>query len=144
MNMKKFTVLMLSASLIIGAVLAFGCAVEEIETSTQRIEDVTAQEAFTLIQDNQNNPDFVIIDVRTPEEYAKGHIENAVNIDYSSENFQDEIDKLDRSKTYLIHCQSGRRSAGALNIMKELNFTTIYHIYGGMLEWTSEELPTVE
>jgi len=141
MNRKMFAALGLLVTLIAGAILTVGCAAE---APTQVTENVTAQEAFTLIQDNQGNPDFVLIDVRTPEEFAEGHIEEAINIDFRSENFRDEINKLDKDKTYLIYCRSGRRSADALDMMKELNFTRIYHMNGGILEWTEEELPEVE
>ena len=146
-SLKNLMVLVLSVLLVIGAALTGGCAVVEtapMETPTQLIEDVTAQKAFTLIQDNLNNPDFVIIDVRTPEEFAEGHVENAININFRDENFRDEINKLDKNKTYLIYCRSGRRSADALSIMEELNFMKIYHMSGGILEWTEEELPTVK
>jgi 3-mercaptopyruvate sulfurtransferase SseA len=61
--------------------------------------------------ENQNDPDFVIIDCRTPEEYAGGHIEDSVNIDYRSDAFGDELEKLDRDRTYLIYCRSGGAAA---------------------------------
>ncbi len=141
MNTKRFIALAFSVLLIIATMLTVGCVAEEIRTPTQIIEDVTAQEAFALIQNNQNNPVFVIIDVQTPEEFAEGHVANAINIDFRSESFRDEIDNLDKNKTYLIYCRSGRRSADALSIMKELNFTKIYHMSGGILEWTAEGLP---
>ena len=140
-------VLVLSVSLVIGVVLTGGCAkiaTPEQEIPTQIIEDITPQAAFTLIQNNRDNPDFVLLDVRTPEEFAEGHIEKAVNIDFRSETFQDEVDNLDKNKAYLIYCRSGRRSADALNIMRELNFMKIYHMASGMIEWTAEELPTVK
>ena len=138
MNRKGLIVSVLSVLLITGVILTVSCAAE---APIQITENVTAQEAFTLTQNNQNNLDFVIVDVRTPEEFAEGHVENAINIDFRSENFRDEIDKLDKHKTYLIYCRSGRRSADAINIMEELNFTRIYHMNGGILEWTEEELP---
>ena len=141
MNMKMLTMLGLSLSLIIGVILMAGCTAE---APALIIEDVTAQEASTLIQDNLDNPNFVIVDVRTPEEYDEGHVEKAINIDFRSENFRNEIDKLKKDKTYLIYCRSGRRSADALNIMKELDFTRIYHMNGGILEWLDEALPTVK
>ena len=143
-SIRELAVLALSISLAIGALLTVGCAGGEIEVPTQTIEDVTAQEAFTLIQNNQNNPDFVILDVRTPEEFTDGHIENAINIDFYSETFQDELNDLDKSKTYLIYCRSGRRSADALDIMRELNFREIYHMTGGIIEWEAEGLPTTK
>ncbi len=100
MSLKNLTMLALSILLVIGVVVGGGCAPSAIETSEQEtptriIEDITPQEAFTLIQNNQNNPDFVIIDVRTPQELAEGHIENVINIVYYSETFRDEINNLD-------------------------------------------------
>jgi len=114
------------------------------ETPTQIIEDITPQEAFTLIQENQDNPDFVIIDVRTPEEFAEEHIENAINLDYRSETFQDELNILDKNKTYLIYCRSGGRSGNALAIMAELDFWEVYNMSGGINQWKAEELPILE
>ena len=150
MGLKNFIVLTLSVSLIIGVNLIVGlvgCIRGETatpETSTQIIEDITPQEAFTLIQNNQNNPDFVTIDVRTREEFTGGHIENATNIDFYSETFRGMLNNLDKNKTYLIYCRSGARSGSTLDIMDELNFDEVYNILGGMLQWQSEELPTVK
>ncbi len=147
MSLKNLSVLVLSVSLVIGVVLTGGCAeiaTPEQETPAQIIEDITPQAAFTLIQNNRDNPDFVIIDVRTPQEFAEGYIENAVSIDFYAKTFRDELDSLDKSKTYLVYCRSGRRSANALNIMAELNFREAYNVLGGMIEWTAEGLPTVK
>ena len=136
--------LMLSVSLVLGATLTVGCASGETatqQTPTRIIDSITPQDAFTLIQTNQNNPDFVIIDVRTPEEFADGYIENAIMIDYYTETFQNELDKLDKNKTYLIYCRSGGRSGNVLDIMEELNFKKVRDISGGILTWNSEGLP---
>ena len=146
--MKKL-LLALSLSLVIGIALMAGCAGSETitpgqETPTQILEDITSQEAFTLLQNNQDNPNFVVLDVRTPEEFGDGHIENAINIDYYSDTFRDELDNLDKSKTYLVYCRSGGRSANAMSIMAELNFKEAYNMLGGMIEWKAEELPTVK
>ncbi len=140
MSLKNFMVLALSVSLAIGVALAGGCVRDETAT----IEDITPQEAFTLIQNNQNNPDFVIIDVRTPAEFAEEHIKNATNIDFYSEAFRDMLNNLDKNKTYLIYCRSGGRSGSALNIMAELNFEEVYNILGGINQWKTEELPTTK
>jgi len=140
MSLKNFMVLALSVSLVIGVALTGGCVRDE----TAVIEDITPQEAFTLIQNNQNNPDFVILDVRTPEEFAEEHIENAINLDFRSENFQDELNILDKDKTYLIYCRSGGRSGSALDMMAELNFREVYNMLGGINQWRAEGLPTVK
>ena len=149
MSLRDLMMLVLSVSLVTGVVLTGGCignetVTPEQETPTQIIEDITPQEAFTLIQNNQNNPEFVIIDVRTPEEFAEEHIENTINLDYYSETFRDELNNLDKNKTYLIYCRSGRRSGNALNIMAEPNFREAYNILGGIIEWNAEGLPTVK
>jgi len=131
--------------LVAGAVLTGACASNEtVETPTQIIEDIAPQKAFALIQENRNNPDFIILDVRTPEEFAEGHIEKAINIDFYFETFRDELEKLDRNKTYLIYCRSGARSGNALDIMDELNFREVYNILGGIRDWEAEGLPTVK
>jgi rhodanese-related sulfurtransferase len=140
MSLRNLMMLVLSVSLVTGVVLTVGCVRERAAI----IEDITPQEAFTLIQNNQNNPDFVIIDVRTLEEFAEGYIENAINIDFRSEAFQDTLNDLDKDKKYLIYCRSGGRSGNALNIMAELNFREVYNISGGIIAWNAEGLPTTK
>jgi len=147
MSLKNFMVSALSALLVIGVALTGGCVRGETvtqETPTQIIENITPQEAFTLIQNNQNNPDFVIIDVRTLEEFAEEHIENATNIDFYSEIFRDELNKLDKNKKYLIYCRSGNRSGKTVPIMVELNFREVYNMLGGIIQWEAEGLPTTK
>lgn len=139
--------LALSVLLVTGAVLTGGCAGNQTappETAARIIENVSPQEALNLIQENQNNPDFVILDVRTAEEVADGHIENAINIDFYSETFRDEVNRLDKNRTYLIYCRSGGRSGNALDIMAELNFREVYNISDGIIAWEAAGLPTVK
>ena len=76
-----------------------------------------------------------IIDVRTEKEYSEGHIPDAQNIDVQKEDFSAQIQSLDKSKTYLLYCRSGKRSAKALNILKEAGFQKVYHLKGGFIEW---------
>lgn len=145
----KALVIMLSVSLVTGAVLMGGCVGKEIEAPPQEppaqiIEDITPQEAFALIQENQDNTDFAIIDVRTPEEFASGHIEGALNIDFRSETFRDELNVLDKNKTYLIYCRSGGRNTSALAIIGELNLREVYNMSGGIYQWVAEGLPTIQ
>lgn len=65
------------------------------------------------------------IDVRTPEEFAEGHVDNALNVDWYAPTFDAQISKLDKAKTYVIYCRSGNRSAQAVAHMKELGFTSL-------------------
>ena len=147
MNPKNLMISVFLGALIIVILLTSACIQTEIniekpETQIQIIENITPEEVNTLIQENKDNPNFVILDVRTPEEYLSGHIENAVNLDYYSDTFRNDLDKLDKNKTYIIYCRSGGRSGNALNIMKELDFREVYNVLGGITKWKSEGLPT--
>jgi len=115
-----------------------------VKGQSQVIENVTPEKAHDLIQDNKENDGFVILDLRTPDEYAVGHIEDATNLDYYSDTFRDELENLEKSKTYLIHCQSGRRSTAVLETMKNLGFKKVYNIAGGISGWQADGLSTVK
>ena len=150
MRLKTLMAGWLAASVIVGVAFTGGCAATEAEAPvpppppTQIIENIAPQEALALIQANQRNPNFTIIDVRTQEEFDLEHIENAVNLNYSPQTFRDDIDKLDKSQTYLIYCSDGGRSRIALSIMKELGFSEVYRISGGIDQWLAAELPTIQ
>ena len=111
---------------------------------SENLKAVTPKEAFELIQRNKSNPNFVILDIRTPEEYAEGHIEGAVNMDYYHPGFQVELNKLDKTKMYLIYCRTGSRSGQAFEFMKEQRFTEVYHMEDGIVSWRRENLPVVK
>jgi rhodanese-related sulfurtransferase len=97
-----------------------------------------------LIQKNKGNSHFVIVDVRTPEEFRDGHIENAVNVDFRSGNFATEIDRLDKNKTYLVYCRTGNRSYDAVALMGPLGFRSIVRLAGDITSWKSAGLPVVK
>lgn len=100
--------------------------------------------AYETILRNTMNPDFILIDIRTPEEFLSGHIEGAVNINYHDNDFIEQLDKLDKDKIYLIYCRTGRRSSDAINIMKRLKFQEAYRILGDIVRWRAEGLPVVK
>jgi len=149
MNPKNLMISLFLGALIIGVLLASGCIQTETnttksETQIQIIKNITPEGAYILIKENKDNPNFTILDVRTPEEFLGEYMENAVNLDYYSDTFRNDLDKLDKNKTYLIYCRSGRRSENALNIMKELDFREVYNMLGGIIKWKSEGLPTTK
>ena len=80
-------------------------------------------------------PGTTIIDVRTPQEFAEGHLPGAVNIDVSSPDFTAQVSGLDPSAPYAVYCRSGNRSAAALAEMGSLGFTGAYHLGGGIGAW---------
>jgi thioredoxin len=85
-------------------------------------------------------PNAQILDVRTPDEYATGHIENSDNVDWLAESFVLKTDKYDKTKPVFVYCKSGGRSAKASEKLAELGFTTVYNLDGGMLKWESAGL----
>lgn len=142
---RTIPVLWLLAMLIISSSCSTGIVSSPMITGTpaQSIKDITVTQTYELIQSNRGNKDFIIIDIRTPEEFSTGHIENAVLIDYYASNFETEIGKLDRNKKYLIYCRTARRSAAARDIMKEMGFTDLFHMEGGITDWISKNYPVV-
>ena len=82
--------------------------------------------------------DVQLIDVRSPEEYNSGHIDDAVNIDINQVDFKEKIQGFDKNKPVYIYCHSGGRSNKASKIMEELGFKTIYDFSGGWKAWSSQ------
>lgn len=80
----------------------------------------------------------VVLDVRTPEEYKEGHLPNAVLLDFNGGVFDAEFEKMDRMKTYLVYCKSGRRSDKAASKMKASGFESVIQLKGGIQAWTGE------
>ena len=83
----------------------------------------------------------VLIDVRTPEEFAEVHLANAVNINFNGSDFKQKIGALDKSKTTFVYCLSGGRSNSAMNEMSEMGFREVYNLQGGILQWKANNLP---
>jgi rhodanese-related sulfurtransferase len=91
----------------------------------------------------QEDSNAVILDVRTHDEYSRGIIPGAKNIDiYKGQGFIEEVDKLDKSKNYYVYCAAGARSGQACNIMNQLGFENAYNLTGGISQWRGPvELP---
>lgn len=104
-------------------------------------KNIPAQQAYELIKRNKNNSNFIILDVRTLDEFKKGHLKNSLLIDFYSKNFKEELKRLDKEKIYLIYCRSGRRSKEALGIMKKIKFKEIYNMRGGIIAWRKNNYP---
>ncbi|MFV8366568.1 thioredoxin domain-containing protein [Flavobacterium sp. XS1P27] len=80
-------------------------------------------------------PNPQILDVRTPEEFASDHIDNAKNINWLGTTFVSDVEKLDKSQPVFVYCKSGGRSQKAAEKLNELGFKTIYQLDGGILKW---------
>jgi Rhodanese-related sulfurtransferase len=107
----------------------------------REFEEMEPKEVFTTLEKHRDNPDFVILDVRTPEEYDKGHIENAYLLDAKSDSFEDELEKMDKNKKYYVYCRTGRRSRKAVELMKERGYDEAHNVIGGIDKWKRSRLP---
>lgn len=94
-------------------------------------KDLTAQE-FKAGIDGGN---ILLLDVRTPAEFAGGSIASAINIDYNAANFSQQIDALSKDKPVYLFCQSGGRSGKALKLFTEKGFPEVYNLIGGYGAW---------
>lgn len=112
---------------------------QEQPAGTQVSQVVGAEEFATVIE----QPDVVVLDVRTPEEFNEGHIEGAVNMNVDGPTFADDVAQLDPDKTYAVYCRSGNRSATAVGYMTDQGFTSLYDLGGGIGTWQSAGYPLV-
>jgi rhodanese-related sulfurtransferase len=110
----------------------FACHSQDAQTAGYTDLDVAAFKA------KMADPGIVLLDVRTPEETAQGKIEGTITLDFKNPNFAAEVEKLDKSKTYLVYCRSGNRSGKACKLMAEKGFTNLFNLAGGYLAWTGK------
>lgn len=111
------------------------CGVSQSEGSHQLMDARTFEKKIS------ETPEGVVLDVRTPAEYAGGHIANAVNADWNDAAFDSKVSNLDKSKTYFVYCLAGGRSAAAVAHMQEMGFQHIVELEGGMMQWRAQKLP---
>jgi rhodanese-related sulfurtransferase len=104
---------------------------------------VTTQ-APTDFQTTVSTAGVIVLDVRTPEEFMSGHLQNAVNLDVDGADFDSQISTLDKNATYAVYCHSGRRSGIATGKMASAGFTHVYNLDGGIAAWMGAGLPVVQ
>ncbi len=98
--------------------------------------NITPQESQELIKQGAT-----ALDVRTKEEYASGHVPEAVNIDFYDPTFEEKLKELDKTKQYVVNCQSGGRSSKATALMEQLGFADARNVSGGITAWKGAGLP---
>lgn len=105
------------------------------------VKDVHTDEFATIISDTSK---IQLVDVRTPEEYAEGHLERAVNIDVNDSTFlQHATAALEKGKTVAVYCRSGKRSAFAASLLAKQGYNVI-NLLGGILAWKEDRKPIVK
>jgi phage shock protein E len=85
----------------------------------------------------------VLIDLRTPDEIAKGVIPDAIQLDYFRKDFEAQIAKLDKTKTYFLYCAAGGRSAETAELMSKLGFKQVYNLKDGFNGWKKQKMPII-
>ena len=105
--------------------------------------DVTTVSVERAVARMKKDPKIVVVDIRTPDEFAKGHIKGALNINMNDKDFSKKLAKLDRKKTYLMHCRSGGRSSASIPVWNRLGFKNVLHLAAGTLGWVQDGQPLV-
>ena len=109
-------------------------------TAITVVTNVQVEVAAKLVAEGK----VIVLDVRTAEEFSEGHIAGATNINFMASDFATQVGKLDREKTYLVHCASGGRSKRCLPQLKQLGFKQIYHLDGGFSAWEEAGKPVAK
>jgi rhodanese-related sulfurtransferase len=107
-------------------------------THAQSVKQLDPQNFDNKLKESKES---TLIDVRTPGEYAQGHLANAVLIDIYSSDFKSRIAKLDRLKPVFVYCKAGTRSSSAGDILSDLGFKEIYDLNGGIMAWQKANKP---
>jgi thioredoxin len=118
------------------AILFKSCSNGQTNSTTK-----TNLSAIEFAEKLKEMPTATIIDVRTPDEFSKGHLANALNYDWNENEFDKQIAPLDKSKPVFIYCLSGGRSSSAASKMRSEGFKTVYELDGGIMKWRGANLP---
>ena len=108
------------------------------QPSVQLLSPSDFGKKLSLVKDKQ------LIDVRTIDEFNKGHINNAMMIDYLKDDFKSRLLKLDKTKPVFVYCASGARSSASASILSELGFNQVYDLKGGFRAWSAASKPTTK
>ena len=124
-------------AVFLSVILFSGCSEAQVEKKQNQagvIKNVQESEFKELMEREGTQ----LIDVRTPEEFSEGKIDDAKNIDYYSADFKEQMAKLDKTKPVLLYCRSGARSGKSAEILSEMGFMEIYNLEGGYLGWPNK------
>jgi rhodanese-related sulfurtransferase len=135
----------LSTLLTLALVSLFSFSV--FATQTPKISQAELVELLSEQESKQkktSEPEFIVLDVRTPKEFNNGHINNAINISHNTVTDNLRLLAEHKNKMIVVHCRSGRRAITAEKILKENGFTNVRHLEGDMLGWVKAKLPLVK
>jgi rhodanese-related sulfurtransferase len=119
---------------VIAALTFTACGQQTGNSSTAQGGDISVEKAAEKMQE----PNVIILDVRTPREFASGHIGGATNINISSADFNQRLKEVPKDTAVVVYCRSGGRSAKAMRIMQDQGFTEVYNMQGGIMAWAQK------
>jgi rhodanese-related sulfurtransferase len=131
----------LAAALVAAAALLAGCSGGTVSVSAGPTA-ASAPAAGASLESSDfaaaaKLPGTVLLDVRTPAEFAQGHLPGAVNVDVESADFATKVAALDPSASYAVYCRSANRSKVAMTVMQQAGFTRLFDLAGGITAWQS-------
>lgn len=144
--MKNLIIIMLAS------ILSISCNnAQDTSDSASSVNNETADKAIAktiaveVFKNKVEAPDkALILDVRTPSEFANGHLKNAENINWLDKNFNALVEKYPKDQRILVYCQSGGRSSAAMNRLQQLGYKEVYNMQGGYSTWHSKGFPTAK
>ncbi|MCK5828337.1 rhodanese-like domain-containing protein [Candidatus Bipolaricaulota bacterium] len=102
---------------------------------------ITNQQSANVITALKDDPGFVLMDIRTSAEVESEHLSGAIELDFYSDTFEDDLASLPRDRIYLIYCRTGNRTGQAFQVMEELGFEQVYDMGGGISQWMAAGYP---
>lgn len=131
-------VLLLLATFAAGPLLAADPAPPAAAAAVSAPKNISVDDAEKLLKSDSK---VIVLDVRTADEFKDGHIPGAKNIDFFSDDFAKQIAALDKSKTYIVHCAAGGRSAKACKVFEKEQLPSVYHLNEGFKAWEKAGKP---
>lgn len=128
---------------LIAASVFIGLALSSVSCQSQN-GNIKQLDAQAFEQSLKKAKAYNLIDIRTPDEYQQGHLENAEMIDYFSGDFKDKLNALDKNKPLFYYCASGGRSGKTIPILQELGFKEVYELKVGFKGWSQANKPFVK
>lgn len=132
--MKKLSQL---STILLLAITIASCSNGQNKTDENIAENVNVEEFAKHAETAQ------VVDVRTPGEWSEGIMEGAIMFDFYEDDFQKNLESLDKEKPVAVYCKVGGRSGQAMSKLKDLGFKEVYNLDGGMDAWKSAGKPTV-
>ena len=118
--------------------LGFGLSKMDAVAQSSKLPSVSAKQLAKKIDQGL---EMTILDVRTHGELIEGTISNAKHLDFKSDDFEQRLSSLDKSKTYFVYSNNGNRSARTVEMMRALGFSNVYNVKGGMAAWRDKGKP---